>query len=194
MVLRLITILLIVLAAPLSAQNTDEAIHNEIRAMKDRTIAALDARDVDALMNELSDNVYFTAMNNEAVHGKPAAREYYDRMMAGADSVVTDMAVTFDPDVLSALYVDGNSAVSTGFSKASFKMRGGLEFDVPLRWTAALARIDGEWKITGMHFSSDIFNNPISGEIMKYLWLFLTIAAVIGLLIGFLLGRKRRRT
>lgn len=178
-------------AQDMTPQET-EAIHNELRALRDRAVAALKARDPDALMNELTDDIAFTAMNNEVVHGKQAAVEYYERMMEGASSIVQEMDVSVEPDVMSLLYGDGKTAVSTGDSVAYFKIRGGLEFTAPLRWTATLVDEGDGWKIASMHFSSNIFDNPIDAGIARYLWLLLGAAALIGLVVGFLLGRLRR--
>ncbi|MFZ2099460.1 MAG: nuclear transport factor 2 family protein [Oricola sp.] len=178
-------------AQDLTARQT-ETIHNELRALRDRAVAALQARDTDALMAELTEDIAFTAMNNEVVHGKQAAIEYYLRMMNGAASLVEDMSVTIEPDILSNLHVGGQSAVSTGDSIAYFKIRGGLEFTAPLRWTANLVHQDDGWKVASVHFSSNIFDNPVSAGISKYLWLILAAAGIAGLVIGYLLGRLRR--
>jgi ketosteroid isomerase-like protein len=184
--------LAIAIAAPLWAQDI-EAIHNDIRAMRDRTIAAFEARDREAFLAQLSDNVYFTAMNNEAVHGKEEAAAYYDRMMNAADGLISDLQVDFQSDVLSALYADNTTAVATGTSDSTFKMRGGLEFSMPLRWTAVLTRDSGEWQISGMHFSANIFDNPLDTGLRKYLWLMLAGVGVVALVLGYLLGRMRAR-
>ena len=71
------------------------------------------------------------------------------------------MSVTIEPDILSNLHNSGESAISTGDSVAYFKIRGGLEFTAPLRWTASLVHDSGSWKIAAMHFSSNIFDNPV---------------------------------
>ncbi|NJM83856.1 MAG: hypothetical protein HC844_16655 [Tabrizicola sp.] len=74
---------------------------------------------------------------------------------------------------------------------AAFKMRAGQEFSVPLRWTATLSRDSGAWKIVALHFSANIFDNPVDSLLRKYLWLMLAAALLAGLLAGFLLRRRR---
>lgn len=169
----------------------DEAVHDEIRAMRDRAIAAFEARDVEALFAELDDRVLFTAMNNETVAGKEAMTTYYARMMDGAESLVTGLQVAFETDALATLVAGNQAAVATGTVVAAFKMRAGQEFTVPLRWTAALSRDSGGWKIVALHFSANIFDNPIDAALRKYLWLMLAAAVVVGLAVGLLLRRRR---
>lgn len=169
----------------------DAAIHDEIRAMRDGAIAAFEARDAETFASFLADDVKFTAMNNEAVHGKQAALNYYDRMMDAADGLITDVQVSFDTDELSTLYGDNTVAVALGGSASSFEMRAGLSFDMPLRWTAVLTRQSGDWQIAAMHFSANIFDNPLDTGLRKYLWVIVGLAALVGLGLGLIAGRRR---
>ena len=134
---------LLVLGIASIAQAQDEAIHDEIRAMRDRAIAAFEAHDVNALFTELDDRILFTAMNNETVAGKEALTAYYDRMMDGSAGLVSDLQVTFETDALATLLAGNEAAVATGTVVSAFKMRAGPEFTVPLRWTATLSRNSG---------------------------------------------------
>lgn len=173
------------------AQAQDEAVHDEIRAMRDRAIAAFEARDVDALFAELDDRILFTAMNNETVSGKEALTAYYMRMMDGSAGLVSDLRVEFETDDLATLLAGNQAAVATGSVVSAFKMRAGPEFTVPLRWTATLSRDSGAWKIVSLHFSANIFDSPIESALRDYLWLMLAGALAVGLGVGFLLRRRR---
>src|SRR5215468_8812445 len=146
---------------------SDEALHNELRALKDRAVAAVNKRDPDALMKELDPNVAFTAMNNEVVHGIAEAKAYYQKMLVGAARIVQDMSLTAEPDRPADIYENGTVAVATGTSNAHFKLSAGPEFDVPLRWTATLRRANDKWAIAGMHFSANMFDNPMMSALER---------------------------
>ncbi len=173
------------------AQAQDEAVHDEIRAMRDRAIAAFEARDVEALFAELDDRVIFTAVNNETVTGKDALTAYYAKMMDGSAGLVSDLQVAFETDALATLLAGNQAAVASGSVVAAFKMRAGPEFSVPLRWTATLSRDSGAWKIVALHFSANIFDNPIDSALRSYLWLMLAAALAVGLVAGLVLRRRR---
>lgn len=175
---------------PLAAQAQEGPAHDEIRAMRDGAIAAFLERDKESLLSFFTDDVIFTAMNNEVVRGIAAADTYYDRMLEGSDSLVEGLEITFAVDDLTTLYADGQTGVAAGDMTTDFKMRAGLEFSVPLRWTAALVRESDGWKISALHFSANMFDNPLDNSVRRYLWLMLGAAAVIGLLIGWLIGRR----
>ena len=186
---RLLICLLVFVGSVAQAQ--DEAVHDEIRAMRDRAIAGFEARDVEALFAELDDRVIFTAMNNETVTGKDALTAYYAKMMDGSAGLVSDLQVAFETDALATLLAGNQAAVASGSVVAAFKMRAGLEFSVPLRWTATLSRDSGAWKIVALHFSANIFDNPIDSALRSYLWLMLAAALAVGLVAGLVLRRRR---
>ena len=174
-------------------QSSDEALHAQLRALKDRAVAAVNKRDPDALMQELDPNIAFTAMNNEVVHGIAEAKAYYQKMLVGAARIVQDMSLTAEPDRPADIYANGTMAVATGTSNAHFKLSAGPEFDVPLRWTATLRRANDKWMITGMHFSANMFDNPMLSALERSIkWIGIT-TGIVALLVGFLLGRWSRR-
>src|SRR5512132_2139216 len=78
-------------AASAQTPPANAALHDELRALRDRAVDAVNKRDAEALMKELDQNIVFTAMNNEVVHGIAEARAYYQRMMVGAGRIVHDM-------------------------------------------------------------------------------------------------------
>lgn len=183
------------LSMPATAQvpPTNPAAHVELRAVKDRLVAAVNKKDEAALLAELDPKVSFTAMNNETFHGTDGAKAYFHRMLVGSSRVVEDMSLSATPDDLAILYSGDSAAVATGTSNAHFKIMGRKEFDVPLRWTATLVKNDNGWKVASAHFSANMFDNPIMNEIKHLTWWIAGGVGLLGLLIGWLLGRMRRK-
>jgi ketosteroid isomerase-like protein len=172
---------------------SEEALHTELRALKDRAVAAVNKRDSDALMKELDPNIAFTAMNNEFVHGIAEAKAYYQKMLVGAARIVEDMSLTAEPDRLADIYENGTVAVATGTSNAHFKLAVGTEFDVPLRWSATLRRANDKWAIAGMHFSANMFHNPILSALERSIKWVGVVTGLVALVLGFLLGWTLRK-
>ena len=169
-------------------RSSEETLHNELRALKDRAVAAVNKRDPDALMKELDPDIAFTAMNNEVVHGIAEAKAYYQKMLVGAARIVEDMSLTAEPDRLADIYENGTVAVATGTSTAHFKLAAGPEFDVPLRWSATLRRANDKWAIAGMHFSANMFDNPMLSALKRSIKWVVVVTGVVTLIVGFLLG------
>jgi ketosteroid isomerase-like protein len=192
-VLPLACALAVVPTMALAQQSSDEALHAELRALKDRAVAAVNKRDADALMRELDPNIAFTAMNNEVVHGIDGAKAYYQKMLVGAARIVQDMSLTAEPDRPADIYANGTMAVATGTSNAHFKLAAGPEFDVPLRWSATLRRANDKWAIAGMHFSANMFENPMLSAMERSIKWIAIGTGVVAILVGFFAGRWSRR-
>lgn len=165
--------------------------HNEIREMRDGAIAAFVSRDKDKFLAYFSDETLFTAMNNEALGGREAAGEYWDRMLTGSSSLISDIQVEFEVDELTTLYLEERVGTAFGDMTTAIEMRGGLALSVPLRWTAALVKQPEGWKVAALHFSANMFENPLESTFQKYLWWMLAIVALVGLLLGWIIGRRR---
>ena len=129
-----------------------DQIHNELRALKDRAVDAVNKRNRDALFRELAPNITFTGMDNEVVSGLEKLQAYYDKTLASPSRLIREMTLKVEADALSQLYADNRIAVAFGKADAHFKLMGGREFDWPLRWTATLTRSDGKWSIVALAF------------------------------------------
>ena len=163
--------------APALAQKADvEALHNELRAVKQQSVDAVNSGHLDDLFKVISPNIRFTAMNNELVRGVDGVKEYGQRMVTGANSILSKMTLTADPDDLSILYADNQVAIATGTSLASMTLRTGNSFDLPLRWSATLEHSSGKWLIASLHFSANVFDNPVmSAEVAIWKWVALGV-------------------
>ena len=168
-----------------------ETLHNELRALRDQAVAAVNKRDADSLMQVLDPNITFTAMNNDVVHGLEQAKAYYQRMLVGSGRIVEEMSLTVVPDELTGLYENGTIGISAGSSVAHFKLATGSEFDVPLRWTATLHRSNDKWSILSLHYSANMFDNPVLDLYVRKTALYTGGGAVLaGLVIGMAPGHS----
>lgn len=181
-------------APPPASRPTAEQTHQDLRALKDRLVAAVNQKNEAALIAELDPNVRLTTMDNRLSVGPDGASKYYREMMVGSQRVVKDMSLNATPDDLSILYADGNVALATGSANAHMDLAAGRTLDVPLRWTATLTNQSGQWKVASAHFSANMFDNPIMAGIQSLTYWIAGIAGLIGLAIGWLIGRRRRKT
>jgi ketosteroid isomerase-like protein len=172
-----------------------DQIHNELRALKDRAVDAVNKRNRDALFREMAPNITFTGMDNEVVSGLENLRAFYDKTFASSNGLIREMTLKVEPDALSQLYADNRIAVAFGKADAHFKMMGGSEFDWPLRWTATLTRSGDKWSVVALHFSGNSIDNPLMAAANRFgRWVAIG-AGIAGLLVGFLIawmmGRRK---
>jgi uncharacterized protein (TIGR02246 family) len=181
--------------ASTAAAVTPEALHDELRKMRDDMLAAIARSEFDAILPHLHPNVVFTPMNGEVSRGPEAIRAYFDKMLKGPDAIVRSVRLGVEVDRLADFY--GDTALAFGSSNDQYVLSSGMDFPVQTRWTAALVRENGRWLITAFHSSANAFDNPILGsarQVAMLQWggIGLAAGALIGGLVGRALGRRRR--
>ncbi len=177
------------------AAPSPQALHDELRKLRDDVLAAIQRGDYDAIMPYLHPNVVFTAMNGQVCRGPQEVRAYFDKMLKGPDAIVKSVRLEVEVDRLTDLY--GNTGVAFGSSNDHYTLTNGMDFPVHTRWTCALVRENGKWLITAFHSSANVFDNPIMDRAKqgaKLTWggLGLVVGLLAGALLGAALGRRRR--
>ena len=111
-------------------------------------------------------------------------------MMTGPNRVVEKVSVNFLPDDLTILYQADSVGVCYGKTQDHYVLANGTKLDLSARWTGTFVKENGKWLVTAFHYSTNMFDNPVLDRLKK-LTLGLSIGTVIiGLVLGFILGRK----
>lgn len=174
-----------------------EQTHNEIRALRDALIKAVNEKDVDSLLPLLHENVILTAQDGDqlaTIRGRDGIRDYLDRLLTGPDAGVREMTVSPVVDDLTILYGD-DAGVAYGSSTDEYVLRDGSKFTLKTRWNATVVRAADGWQLASLQVSSNLFDNPVLKSLTQLISLASGIAAVAGIAIGFALASffKRRR-
>lgn len=169
----------------------DEAVHNELRALRDGLMAAVNKGDIDRELTFLDTRVVLTAPNNQVSRGHDGVRAYWAKMTTGPGRVVESFHCEVTVDDLTTLY-GGDTGVAFGSANQHYKLTSGLKLDVTTRWTATLVKENGRWLIASLHVSASLFDNPLLSAAKQTAWWAGGIALLAGLLIGWFVGRRRR--
>jgi uncharacterized protein (TIGR02246 family) len=178
-------------AFTLVAQAQENPVHNELRAVRDGLLTAMNAGDIEAQLNFLHPNVVVTWHNAEVSRGRDGVRKYLDRMLKGPTKVVEKFGAEVKVDELSILY-GGATAIAFGSAQEHFTLTGGQRFDFTGRWSATLVKDEGKWLVGNLHTSDNIFDNPLLNAATKWLWWVGGGAFCVGVFGGWILGRRRR--
>lgn len=176
-------------APPAAAPQTVDEIHNDLRAIKAAMEKGLNERNVEGLLEHVTDNVLFTTMNGDVARGKNGIRDYFKKMMEGPGKVVDKVTTRFEPDDLSLLFGD-DTAIAFGASDDRYELTTGQAFDIKARWTATMVRQDGRWLIAAFHYSANLFDNPILNGQRKLLTEVALAAVAVVFVLAFLFGRS----
>src|SRR6266704_6398589 len=156
-------VLLCLAALPVSSQAPppkDEAVHNELRALRDGLIDAMNKGDIDRELAYLHPNVVVTWHNAEVSRGRDGVRAYLTRMLSGPNRIVSSYSASVEVDELTILY-GGNTGVSFGSAVEHFKLNNGTTLDMPARWSATLVKEGDKWLVASLHASDNLFDNPL---------------------------------
>src|SRR5260370_2889999 len=110
-------------ALPVSSQAPlpkDQEVHNELRALRDGLIDAMNKGDIDRELAYMHPNVVVTWHNAEVSRGRDGVRAYLTRMLSGPNKVVSSYSATVDVDELTILY-GGNTGLSFANAIEPFK-------------------------------------------------------------------------
>jgi uncharacterized protein (TIGR02246 family) len=186
-------------AMPALAQNgepapSDTEVHDQLRALRDQAVTAFKERDIDALLECLTDDVTVVIQNGELYHGHDGVREFHQKMSEGDDRKVQSQTTDFKTDELSLLYGE-DTATAHGTIEDHFALSGGMEFDLFSRWTATLVKEGDQWKVAVFHVSTDMFDNGVMDQLMwwnslKVGMIALLAGIVVALVMTKVFGKK----
>ena len=198
---------LLLLALPATAQEKvervekpeDAAIHQELIALRDDALDALNKNEIDRLLTHVHPQVVLTAPSPEAgkevSRGKEGVKAYFDKMFTGPDRRADSMTSEVKVDELSLLY-GGDTASAWGSSNDTYKMRNGSLFKLRTRWSSTLVKEGDRWLIAEFHVSVNMFDNPLVTMTAQWVaWISGGLAGGVGLVLGVILGWlwKRKR-
>jgi len=169
-----------------------DASHDELRALRDGLVRAINARDMDTVLSYLHPDIVVTWQNAEVSRGHDGVREYYRRMLEGPARIVKNFEFAVEPEELTILHGD-DTGIAFGNSTEKFELTRGLSFEHHGRWSATLVKENGRWQLASFHASTNLFDNPLLSLARKSRWLVGIGAFLVGALCGWLvLGRRRR--
>lgn len=185
-------ILLVTLGGVVGAETDPYAADRErMRAMLADVEAALNAHDFGQAARHLDENGVIVYYNAEVTQGHEEGIRYFNRMLKDAAAVVKEYSVT--SEVSAPAVFHGDTAVAYGTTEEHFKLADGLEFVLNGRWSTTLQKKQDSWKIIALHFSSNLFDNPLLNNAKRLNWIIGIAAFAMGLLLMFILGRVMRR-
>ena len=192
---QLLAVIVACLTFSSAAQSSLEATHNELRALRDGLLDAMNKGDMERQLTYLHTNVVITWHNAEVSRGRDGVLAYYKRLTSGPQKMVEKFAAEINVDELTILYGE-DTGLSFGSSVEHFTLVSGKILDLKGRWTATLVKENGKWLIASLHVSSNLFDNALFDIVKKTAFrtfcVVLVVAGAAGGLVGWLIGRKRR--
>lgn len=148
---------------------------------------ALNQQDFSQAAQYLDESGVITYYNAEVTVGYAQAKQYFDRMLNQSNGIVKEYSLT--GDVSAPAFFHGDTAVAYGTTKEKFKLTEGLDFTLNGHWSVSLHKKAGDWKIVNLHFSANLFDNPLLSAATKMQWIIGVISFLAGIIGFYLLTR-----
>jgi ketosteroid isomerase-like protein len=156
--------------------------------------AGINEQNIERLLAQMTDDAVVTWLNAEVSRGKAEIRAYYRRMVGGKDAILSKY--TTKAAVSAPARFFGDIAIANGTMADEFFPLSRDVFKLDSRWSSTSAKIDGQWKVVGLHFSSNVFTNTLTAELERAIWIAGGGGLIAGLLLMFallkLIGRQGR--
>ena len=183
---------LLVSTAAVAQDPSQAADHDALRKVKADVLHAINARDLRAMDKLLHRPFSITLVTQDIFTDVAALQGYYDALFTRKLLRMEKITLDAEADELSQIYT-GTFAMARGSTKELYELTDGRRFDMHGRWTATLIKEDGQWKVLTIHSGINFLDNPVLTAVEKSTTYVGGGGAVVGLVLGFLLGFFVRR-
>ena len=193
---RIVALLLLLISPVLTAQETDQAIHDELRDVLDGIQEAVNSEKYGDLGQYFHENLTITTINQEVISTRAEIEPYFDKWF-GPGGYLKTLRMSLEADDLTEFYADKTFGIVRGSGEEDYVLSDSRSFPMKTRWTATVIKdTDGKWRILTLHLGTDFLNNPIlavAEESAKYFGMAGGAAGLIfGILLMFMLARRKR--
>jgi ketosteroid isomerase-like protein len=182
-----------------NAQESDHAIHEELRGLLHEVVAAINSGQYDRMLPYLAENFEGTSVTQEVMSSRADVAKYFQEWF-GPTGYMRSMQMKLDADRLTEFSPDKNWGLVRGKAQEHYEAKDGDVFDFNTRWTALMARgEDGKWRLRAIHFGTNHLDNPVLTKVSRTLIRDAVIGALLALAIGiatgwWIGGHRARRT
>ena len=179
-----LSVFLLSVGAVQAATDPHETDREELRALLGDIETAMNSKDFELAMKHLDTKVVITYHTADVSYGPDGARDYYNKMIGGKDALIKNYRIK--GQVSTPAEFQGNTAVAHGTTAETYSFADGVDFNLKGRWTAALHKNDGKWKVLALHFSTSVTDNPVLNNATRLTRVIGVVAFVAGVLLGVL--------
>ncbi|MDF1660401.1 MAG: hypothetical protein P1V97_01415 [Planctomycetota bacterium] len=181
----------LILTAPAFAEDKpsakNEADHTELRALKDLCVKAMNDNKLE-LLNDQIDAEHFTVItvSNKKFTDFDKFKAHWDSLFSGDKALIKKVVMKPTPDALTEFLAPG-VGICHGISEDTYTFADGDVRTMKIRWTCVVRKVKGKWKLTKIHFSADVLENPVLEGVKGKIYQAGGAGAGAGLLVGLIL-------
>jgi hypothetical protein len=165
--------------------------HDELRAMLRTLKQAVTDQKPELIVPLMHKDAAITVLSQEVLTRAEDITTLFDKWFSAKGPIKT-LVIEPNASIQSKIY-DNRFGYDYGTSTDTFTLRDGRSLQFKTNWTASFIKDAGKWKLTTLHIGTDPMDNPVVAAAQRSVLTFGGGGAVAGLIIGFLIGRLRKR-
>ena len=195
----LMPLLFALIAAPVYAEEEpDHAIHDELRQVLQGLEQAINSEKYQDLAHYFHPNMRVTTINQEIISAPNEIAPYFNHWF-GQGGYLRKLNIALHADAATELYADKTIGVVRGRGDEDYILADGRAFPMKTRWTATVIKdTDSKWRILTLHIGTNFLDNPVlsvaEASILHFAVGGCVVGVVIGGLLGFLFGRRGKKS
>lgn len=172
-----------------------EQDHEDLRALRRTLVEAVSSKKLDLLKPVVDTDFVVITVDNQKLVGLDQFRDYWTRLFEGDAPILNGIAAEAEADAPTE-FLGEDVGVTQGTSQSTFDFRTVGKRELPVRWTAIVRKVDGRWKLSKLHLSGNINDNPMV-DATKTLGNLkagggFAVGLVAGVLFGWFLFRRKK--
>jgi hypothetical protein len=145
--------------ASLGQDTAREEDHQALRQLL-RTVAdSINRQDLKTLDGVFAAPFVFVAIDQTVITNAVGLSAYYARMFNGPDAPIASLKTTPEADILTQ-FIDANTGYCFGRSRDAYTLKNKQIYTFDVRWTAAVVKQAGQWKVASVHTGVNFLDNP----------------------------------
>ncbi len=160
-----------------------------ISGLRQTALEALNNQDFDKIEPFLHPQFTITTVDNQIFQTADQFEAYWEQQLAGP---IERIELSLQPDG-DTLFLSDQVGVNHGAASSTFYFRNGPERDMQLRWSSVVQKDGDQWLLQSLHFSANLFDNPVLQTTRRLTLVMSTGTALGGAFLGVLLTFMVRR-
>ena len=151
------------------AQDLHAADRQALLEIMAKVESALNAKDLEPAKEYLLPTTVVIFQDTTVVTGPAEIEAYFIDILGDAESVLSGITIKAQADG-PATFLSDDIAVAYGHTTDTFEFRTGNTFDLHTSWSTTVIRSDDGWRIAALHFSNNLFDNPVLDGAKQFTW------------------------
>jgi len=163
-----------------------QADHDALRSLRKEAAESLNTKNFDRLSPLLDKSFTITTVDNHNFKNPQDFKSYWEGLFSGNKAVLKSIEVDPTADALTE-FLSPDVGIVYGSSTDTYHFTDGDTRKMNTRWTAVVRKNPNGWKLVSIHFSANLFHNPVLADAKRSAYWYGAAGIILGFILSLLL-------